>query len=306
MTDLAPRLDAYYGEPGVKEGVETDLFLVGDHFNVHETHVIAGNVEILPTSTSPQMTLLSRQIMKVGIPSNVIPVGNSGTIDVLVVTPYGVSDHLEIPFFAKSQPLWNVAPDTITVNFAVAQTNQGPCQFTAIPVEPPIVLTPLATAAHAATGDCGQFQWGLAESDRNRSDRCRRREFSRCDGIQPGRHRPIDDPGHDFLQRETRRLDRRGFAGCDGRPQERASAGRDRSNGGSAAENQVRAPRGLAAARAAAARPNFVARDRAAPLRFSQAGRPAGTYTAGPPISGPHRPAAARVAAATTRLPPAE
>ncbi len=211
------------------------------------------------------MTLLSRQIMKVGIPSNVIPVGNSGTIDVLVATPYGVSDHLEIPFFAKSQPLWNVAPDTITVNFAVAQTNQGPCQFTAIPVEPPIVLTPLATAAHAATGNCGKFQWGLAESDRNRSDRCRRREFSRCDGIQPGRHRPIDDPGHDFLQRETRRLDRRGFAGCDGRPQERASAGRDRSNGGSAAENQVRAPRGLAAARAAAARPNFVARDRAAP-----------------------------------------
>src|SRR5204863_221574 len=42
VTDLSPQLTGYYGEPGVKPDEETDLFLIGDHFSVHQTRVVAG------------------------------------------------------------------------------------------------------------------------------------------------------------------------------------------------------------------------------------------------------------------------
>lgn len=71
----------------------TTLFLVGDHFSVHRTQVIAGDVEIT------QKQLLSRQIMQITIPGTVRTntVDDKEYVDVHVATPYGVTAHLHIP-----------------------------------------------------------------------------------------------------------------------------------------------------------------------------------------------------------------
>jgi hypothetical protein len=96
-TDLAPELKGFYGEPGVRTDVETDIFLVGDHFSVHETKVIAGNRLVL----DDKKTLLSRQVMKITIPAKPEVVGKGDKfVDIHVATPYGVSNHLLVPAIA--------------------------------------------------------------------------------------------------------------------------------------------------------------------------------------------------------------
>lgn len=74
---------------------KTTIFLVGDHFSVHETRVIAGNKPI----QGADMRLLSRQVMEISIPETVTVVksGDRKFVDVHVATPYGLSNHLLIP-----------------------------------------------------------------------------------------------------------------------------------------------------------------------------------------------------------------
>ncbi len=107
VPDLAPELHGYYGEPGIVvdhsrpaagappvEPSGTTLFLVGDNFNVHETHVLAGNRDI-----TASMVLLSRQIMRVTVPPNVMTLDDGAqrkVVDIHVSTPYGVSNHLAV------------------------------------------------------------------------------------------------------------------------------------------------------------------------------------------------------------------
>lgn len=90
--DLAPELKGFYGEPGISQDHPTTLFLVGDHFSVHETKVIAGGREV-------EMKLLSRQVMQVTIGTGVTSLEK--LVDVHVATPYGVSNHLDIPLLDK-------------------------------------------------------------------------------------------------------------------------------------------------------------------------------------------------------------
>jgi hypothetical protein len=114
-TDLAPELIGWYGGVGINPNAETSLFLVGDHFSVHQTRVVAGGMPLssnLPSLPAPpstsnpqgavstptkdlQVELLSRQVMRVTIPAGVQP--KDGKIDVHVATPYGVSHTLAIP-----------------------------------------------------------------------------------------------------------------------------------------------------------------------------------------------------------------
>ena len=138
VTDLAPELVGWYGAPGIViddegtnkfacgcstscenggravltttngdttplpicEGEGTTVFLVGDNFSVHDTKVIAGGVCI------PHVQLVSREIMRVTIPSCVNTVKLSERIEggreneyvsVYAATPYGVTNHLHIP-----------------------------------------------------------------------------------------------------------------------------------------------------------------------------------------------------------------
>lgn len=91
--DLSPELHGFYGEPGLRAGKEdaTSIFLVGDNFSVHETSVIVGNKAIDPADRQ----LLSRQVMRVTVKGPIEAAGKK--IDIHVATPYGVSNHLDVP-----------------------------------------------------------------------------------------------------------------------------------------------------------------------------------------------------------------
>jgi hypothetical protein len=104
VTDLAPELIGFYGAPSINPCQATTLFLVGNHFSVHQTRVIAGGVDVSNgLSTSALLTtsseMLSRQVLKVVIQPNPLLVGNNGQrfVDVHLATPYGLSQHLLIP-----------------------------------------------------------------------------------------------------------------------------------------------------------------------------------------------------------------
>jgi hypothetical protein len=77
----------------VCQGQGTTLFLVGDHLSVHDTKIIAGGVCI------PHVQLVSRQIVRVTIPScvNTVDVDGKPYVAVYAATPYGVTSHLHIP-----------------------------------------------------------------------------------------------------------------------------------------------------------------------------------------------------------------
>lgn len=111
VTDLAPELMGYYGEPGVNPKEDTIVYLVGKKFSVHDTHVLAGNHDC-------EFSLISREVMKVRIPSGVradaaMRVGTKckdNFVDVHIATPYGVSSHLQIPILdAKEQQVNGLA-----------------------------------------------------------------------------------------------------------------------------------------------------------------------------------------------------
>lgn len=92
---VCPGVDMYGGNQcqGTCDG--TTLFLVGNHFSVHDTQVIAGG-RCVP------FVLLSREYMRVTVPSNVLRVSNKKDpsikyVDVHVATPYGVSGSILIP-----------------------------------------------------------------------------------------------------------------------------------------------------------------------------------------------------------------
>ena len=68
VTDLAPELNGYYGASYINADAPTTLFLVGNHFSVHQTRVIAGGQEISASE------MLSRQVIKVTIPANTVAV----------------------------------------------------------------------------------------------------------------------------------------------------------------------------------------------------------------------------------------
>jgi hypothetical protein len=97
VTDLAPELTGWYGTPVIDPARNTTLFLVGNHFSVLGTRVVAGGVDV----PRDDVELLSRQVMKVTIPKGAIPIPDNGhyptSVDVHLATPYGVTSHLLIP-----------------------------------------------------------------------------------------------------------------------------------------------------------------------------------------------------------------
>jgi hypothetical protein len=93
VTDLAPELVGWYGTQSINENGTTDLFLVGDHFSVLQTNVIAGGIDCT------NVNLLSRQVVHATIPASTIQVAANGEkyVDVQLATPYGVTQHVMIP-----------------------------------------------------------------------------------------------------------------------------------------------------------------------------------------------------------------
>jgi len=113
VTDLAPDLTGWYGTPSIDPKNDTTLFLVGRHFSVLGTRVVAGGVEVPAAS----MELLSREVIKVTIPKGSIPYCGNGhypeSVDVHLATPYGVTSHLMIPTGAAPTP----APPTVGMSW---------------------------------------------------------------------------------------------------------------------------------------------------------------------------------------------
>src|SRR5262249_34116778 len=122
-TDLAPELTGWYGGPGIAADGPTSLFLVGDHFSVHQTRVIIGNVALssdlpyvpVPDARVPgkdqcaakklEVELLSRQVMRITVPQGgKVNAGPDGMVDVHVATPYGVSRNLAVPLLTAMPP----------------------------------------------------------------------------------------------------------------------------------------------------------------------------------------------------------
>lgn len=104
VTDLAPELLDWYGEPGFTPGKATTIFLTGNNFSVTGTRVIAGNRAFEPT-------LLSREVMEVTIPGDAAVSTEQDPlldgvpfIDIHVATPYGVSQHVHVPLKQESTP----------------------------------------------------------------------------------------------------------------------------------------------------------------------------------------------------------
>jgi hypothetical protein len=107
VTDLAPELTGWYGSPSINPCQPTSVFLVGNHFSVHQTRVIAGGQQVVhepvtsgkSNSSGSSSEMLSRQVLKVVIPPNTLLVGdaNQKFVDVQVATPYGLTQHLLIP-----------------------------------------------------------------------------------------------------------------------------------------------------------------------------------------------------------------
>jgi hypothetical protein len=93
ITDLAPELTGWYGTPSINPTGSTTVFLVGNHFSVLQTMVIAGGQPVAVGQ------LLSRQVLQASIPASTIQTGSNGEqfVDVQLATPYGVTQHLMIP-----------------------------------------------------------------------------------------------------------------------------------------------------------------------------------------------------------------
>ena len=136
ITDLAPELDGFYGEPGIKAEGVTTLFLVGNHFSVLQTKVIVGGQAITPT----MQTMLSRQVMMVtitGTATDKLTVLANKNIDVHIATPYGVSRHLEVPLVPAEKKEEAKAPtgftwkEPATLNARIVYDKKDPKKITA-------------------------------------------------------------------------------------------------------------------------------------------------------------------------------
>jgi hypothetical protein len=136
VTDLAPELIGWYGASSVNLKGSTTLFLVGNHFSVQQTRVIAGGVEVSAKE------LLSRQVMKVTIPSGATTVGDACQqfVDCHLATPYGVTQHLLIPVCAaattaaaSSGIAWD--KDSFSVAFVYTGVGIAPAPATATPAD---------------------------------------------------------------------------------------------------------------------------------------------------------------------------
>lgn len=96
---LRPSLVAWHGKPP-EAGEESTIFVEGNNFSVHDTHVIAGG-------KPAESVLISRNLMQVTIAKDAEPTPNAKGVpllDISVATPNGPSNHLLIRMGSSSQP----------------------------------------------------------------------------------------------------------------------------------------------------------------------------------------------------------
>jgi hypothetical protein len=88
---LRPSITGWHGKPPVA-GEESTIFLAGNNFSVHDTHVLAGG-------KSAKSVLISRHVLEVAIPKDATPTPSADGTSLLnlnIATPNGVSNHILI------------------------------------------------------------------------------------------------------------------------------------------------------------------------------------------------------------------
>ncbi len=165
---LAPRLLAWYGEPP-HEGAASSVFLLGNGFGVHESHVIAGGAPVSEDPSANKVELISRNVLRIEIPATATAVettlripGPDGTrvrrklIDVHVATPNGVSNHLLVETQAKPASVATTpAPGgaAIQVSYALLRKPDGPIVgFAPVVAGPPVLPQPINLEWPASAG----------------------------------------------------------------------------------------------------------------------------------------------------------
>jgi hypothetical protein len=171
VTDLGPELRGWYGAPGVLVDPSatvscticsalttatssnpvlenacctgTGLFLVGNHFSVHDTQVIAGGVA-LPSSA---VVLLSKEVMRVTVPPtvNTVTIEDLTWVDIHVATPYGVTSHLHVPAVYRPKNNDDASADKGSgAGTKGSPAPASPMAMTSLAMRPRIAILPIA------------------------------------------------------------------------------------------------------------------------------------------------------------------
>ena len=122
----------------------TTLFLVGKHFSVLGTNVIAGNVGL----SADAVKVISRDVLQVTIPSTVSTVTQGGRrfVDVHLATPYGPTPACRIPVANDSLPSLTQAEQLLTKakeefnKAAAAAQSVTPVRFSWSETETPLAV----------------------------------------------------------------------------------------------------------------------------------------------------------------------
>lgn len=157
ITELAPELVGWYGTSAINPKTGGTLFLVGDHFSVHQTAVIAGGQPVAYQS------MLSRQVMEIVIPPNPMLVSdkNGKFVDVQLATPYGVTQHLLIPAVIPTDPLAGVPPSILPAALLIP---------TPVPPPPADDVNPSAAAPAADTSKADTSKTDTSKADTSKGD----------------------------------------------------------------------------------------------------------------------------------------
>lgn len=122
ITDLAPELYGWYGGPGINTNDTTTIFLIGNHFNVMSTRVVAGGLAIDPTS----VVMLSRQVMQVTIPKGALMIErDTGTFARTPENPQPQTTTTKIDLDGKLD-LNKIVSATASVNGTIDVTTPAP------------------------------------------------------------------------------------------------------------------------------------------------------------------------------------
>jgi hypothetical protein len=116
LAHLAPALLSWTGAPA-KEGEDSWVFLLGTHFDVRDSKVVAGGVAV----DGDNMQLMSRNVMRIKIPKNARTEEMSRgqkVFEIHVASPNGISNHLYVDATATqeheaSKSAYSIDPDDI-------------------------------------------------------------------------------------------------------------------------------------------------------------------------------------------------
>lgn len=105
LASLVPVLVGYDGVDLIEQGKEAACLVFGKNLSIHETKVVAGGRPL----TDDKVEILSREVMRVTIPTDVLTTALADRpgrqfVEVVAATPNGISNRLTVPIQPKPTP----------------------------------------------------------------------------------------------------------------------------------------------------------------------------------------------------------